>query len=112
MLRGVAPAREQGAAAASLTIIRPWRGWGWCRTPIPTLGASSSHIADVLTRRPDIVIALPPKRSHPKAKVADMPKVPVIVEARDPRRIRRGKAADRLFAEIVRAVATRARRQS
>ncbi|HTW73892.1 MAG TPA: hypothetical protein VMD56_03100 [Steroidobacteraceae bacterium] len=84
----------------------------------------------MLTKHPNIVIALPPKRTRrPKAKPADMPKAPVIVEARDPQRIKRepaltrrvvdqrtndipdeehherGEAADRLWQEIKRAVA-------
>jgi hypothetical protein len=83
----------------------------------------------VLTKRPDIVYAVAPKctRRH-KAKPADMPKVAVIVEARDPRWIKhkqalatrivdnrapdtpddehheRGEAADRLWQKMVRAV--------
>ena len=84
----------------------------------------------MLTKRPDIVIAHAPKRStRRKAKAAAMPKALVIVEARDPRRIKRkkparsvvdhgkgadltedemrqhGEAADRLWQEIKRAVA-------
>ena len=80
----------------------------------------------MLTKRPDIVIALPPRRTRRKAKAAAIAKASVIVEARNPRKIkpkpapatrivgssmpdrdeqqRRGEAADRLFQEIVRAV--------
>jgi hypothetical protein len=44
----------------------------------------------MITSRPDIVYAQPPKRTRrPKAQPADMPKLPVIVEAQDPRRIKR-----------------------
>jgi hypothetical protein len=46
----------------------------------------------MLTRRHDIVTALPPKRNRAKPKAAAVPKAPVIVEARDPRRIRRKPA--------------------
>jgi hypothetical protein len=82
----------------------------------------------VLSKRPDIVYALPSKRSRrKKAAPADVPKAPLIAEARDSRRIkrqpkltrtivdnstpdipeqqRRGEAADRLFQEIKRRVA-------
>jgi hypothetical protein len=95
--------------------------------PLPP-STSCGYVAEVITKR--IVCALPPKQHRrPKAKAADMPKMPVIVEARDPRRIRRtpklaapivdhsapdmaendqhqrGDAADALFAEIKRRVA-------
>ena len=50
----------------------------------------------MLTGKPNIVYALPPKRiRRPKAKPAAVSKAPVIVEARDPRRIKREPALTR-----------------